>query len=134
MGEGNGCCPGDREAHGGDSLRCGSLRRPWLEEVIDDQVGFDFVKDEGEGRGGHSEGLAEGEDLVAGEIFGGVPGGREVVGGEVDWDGVDLREERRVGRGLERSENRRGGREMDDEVAVVELFCQLEVGDDMAMS
>nr|GMD73848.1 hypothetical protein Iba_chr12fCG22400 [Ipomoea batatas] len=83
-------CPSDGVEDGGDVPRCGGLRRPGLEGIIDEQVGFDLVEDVAEAWAGHSECLAEWENEVAREIFCGVTAWRkklrEISGGvQVDF-------------------------------------------------
>nr|GMC58011.1 purine permease 3-like [Ipomoea batatas] len=92
--EGHGGRPGDAVVDGGEFPRCGGLRRPGLEDIVDEQVGFDSVKDVAEAWAGHSECLAEGENEVAREIFCGVAARRkklrEIAGVEMDFHRVDF--------------------------------------------
>nr|GLL43199.1 hypothetical protein Itr_chr12CG29890 [Ipomoea trifida] len=138
VGEGNRGCPSDAVVDGGDFPRCGGLRRPGLEEIIDEQVGFDLVEDVAEARAGHSECLAERENEVAREIFCGVAAWRnklrEIPGGvQVDFHSMDfIRVKRR--RGFSRRDDNRGRTQIYFEVAVVELIGKFHVGDKVAVS
>nr|GMD69558.1 hypothetical protein CFOL_v3_12690 [Ipomoea batatas] len=128
--EGHGGCPGDAVADGGDFPRCGGLRRPGLEDIVDEQVGFDLVEDVAEAWAGHSECLAERENEVAREIFCGVAARRkklrEFAGGEMDFHSVDFVIVKGR-RGFNGREEYRSGTKMDVEVAVVELIGQFQL-------
>nr|GMD69551.1 hypothetical protein Iba_chr12dCG20090 [Ipomoea batatas] len=138
VGEGNRGRPSDAVVDGGDFPRCGGLRRPKLEEIIDEQIRFDLVEDVAEAWAGHPECLTERENEVAREIFCGVAAGRkklrEIPGRvQVDFHRMNfIRVKRR--RGFSRRDDNRGRTQINVEVAVVELIGKFHVGDKVAMS